>query len=54
MAHLRQSGPDSGLGFQVKVLKTFFVVARDALVEVDDARARYHHQRGSRPAARLR
>ena len=26
MAHTRQSRPDSGLGFQVKVLKTFQVV----------------------------
>ena len=26
MAHIRQSGPDSGLGFQVKVLKMFLVV----------------------------
>jgi len=26
MAHIRQSRPDSGLGFQVKVLKTFQVV----------------------------
>jgi len=23
MAHIRQKGPDSGLGFQVKMLKTF-------------------------------
>ena len=27
MAHARQSGPDSGHGFQVKVLTTFSVVA---------------------------
>jgi len=26
MAHIRQSRPDSGLGFQVKVLKIFYVV----------------------------
>ena len=26
MAHMRQSRPDSGLGFQIKVLKTFSVV----------------------------
>jgi hypothetical protein len=26
MAHIRQSRPDSGLGFQVKVLKIFQVV----------------------------
>jgi len=25
-AHIRQSGPESGSGFQVKVLKTFYVV----------------------------
>jgi len=27
MAHMRQSRPDSGLGFQVKVLRTIQVVA---------------------------
>ena len=27
MAHVRQSRPDSGLGFKVKVLKTLHVVA---------------------------
>ena len=26
MAHVRQSRPDSGLGFQIKVLETFLVV----------------------------
>jgi len=26
MAHVRQSGPESGLDFQIKVLKTFQVV----------------------------
>ena len=26
MAHIKQSRPDSGLGFQVKVLKTFYAV----------------------------
>ena len=27
MAHIRQSRPDSGLGFQVEVLKTFKIVS---------------------------
>ena len=32
MAHIRQSGPDSGLGFQVKVLKVLEIFSRCSLV----------------------
>jgi hypothetical protein len=36
LAHIRQSRPDSGLGFQVKVLKTFQVVPFFAEAESED------------------
>ena len=54
MTYLRQSRLDSGLGLQVEIVECFYVVASVASIEVDDARARYHHQRRSRPAVRHR
>ena len=50
MARIRQSRPDSGLGFQVKILKTFNAVPQDRLVEqeLDDRKGQ-----GSRLRARL-
>ena len=38
MAHVRQSRPDSGLGFQIKVLKTLYVVP--LLLEIGTAEGR--------------
>jgi len=49
VAHTRQSRPDSGLGFQVKVLKTFIMLFPFRSEADDDKYQNMAHIRQSRP-----